>query len=56
VATEFALINLSMTNRNVTKQTWGNLPNITQSIWNKTSLRVTTASKHAFMARLQRAM
>ena len=32
------------------------LPNITQSIWNKTNLLVAMASNHAFMDRLQRAM
>ena len=43
------------THRNVTKQIRWNLPTITQSIWNKTSLLVATVSEHA-LARLQRAM
>jgi len=60
VATEFALINLSMTNFNLQKCDETDLkeylPNITQTIWNKTSLPVPTASEHTLMARLQRAM
>ena len=59
MATEFALINLS-TNFNLQKcDETGlneNLPNVSQSIWNKTSLLVATATEHAFMARLQWAM
>jgi len=60
VATEFASINLCMTNFNLRKCNETDLkeylPNITQSIWNKTSLLVATASEHAFMALLQKAM
>jgi len=59
VATEFALINLSMTNCNLQKcdeSDLRNLPNITQSIWNKTGPLVATATEHAFMARLLGAM
>jgi len=32
------------------------LPNTTQSIWSKTSLRLPAASEHTFMPRLLRAM
>jgi len=59
VATEFASSNLSMTNFNLQKCDETDLkeylPNITQSIWNKTSLLIATANEHACTARLQRA-
>ena len=49
VAAEFALINLSMTNVNLQKcderDLKEHLPNITQSIWNKTSLPVAKANE-----------
>jgi len=60
VATEFGLINLSMANFNIHKCDETDLkeylPNITQAISNKTGLLDATASEHALMAHLQRAM